>query len=179
MAKALHTSCHPLVQHTHLTQHLTHFTIDYQLEEFGWATVAFGDWTSDCWAVSVLHDALPDLAQAALKLGAGETKAQASFWGEPGELILRAERLEGDQLHLSLRNYPDWLSSGNCQESDGEAVAQGQLSVHGFVQAVYEAMGRLIAQHGRAGYEARWQEPFPQAEHEALRAWLKQHKRHA
>ena len=33
--------------------------------------------------------------------------------------------------------------------------------------------------HGRAGYEARWQEPFPQAEHEALRAWLKQHPRHA
>ena len=162
-----------------MTQHLAHFTIDYQLEEFGWATVAFGDWTSDRWAVSYLHDALYDLAQAALKLSKGETEAQASFWGEPGELILRAQRMDDDLLHLSLRKYPDWISSGACQESDGEDVAQGQLTVHGFIQAVYEAMGRLIAQHGRAGYEARWQEPFPQVEHEALRAWLKQQPRHA
>ena len=159
------------------------FAIDYRVGEAGWATACFTHFPG--WpdgrrfAVSYLHDTLPELLLAACHAVQPPPYADAqtvvSFVDEPGELLLTlSPAWRKHRIQLALTEYPDWFSLGICEPGSGQPLGGITLDRLAFGHIVNHTMTAIRAQLSPADYEEHWGSRWPTELHDKLRALLQQ-----
>ncbi|MNJ90816.1 hypothetical protein D3C87_84560 [compost metagenome] len=145
-------------------------TIDYKIENAGWALVIIGNGeTQDRFAVSYFHDSLKELANSALKIQDKDSQS-VIFMAEPGELKLVLERTLDTKLHFELRWYEDWASWNEISEDDYEVIMTGETTVVSYVNQVRSVLMKIYDEIGPELYKQKWiKHDFPTDEYEKLK----------
>lgn len=152
-----------------LRKHNIPVEIDYRLTGAGWARCHVTIYSQHAnTSASYLSDALGNLVRSVVSLKNGAEEATNSFDEEPGEYRWRFFCTE-EELHLRIL----WFTSlwGNQPDEEGKVVFDAECSLDAFVQALVEALERLLQEHGIEGYKAKWYEhEFPMEEYNKLKA---------
>jgi hypothetical protein len=145
-------------------------TIDYKIENAGWALVTIGNGESqDRFGVSYLHDSLKELANSALKIKDKDSQS-VIFMEEPGELKLVLERTLDTKLDFELRWFKDWASWNMISEDDYEVIMTGETTVPSYVNQVRNVLMKIYNEVGPDLYKEKWIEhDFPINEYEKLK----------
>ncbi|RYD91773.1 MAG: hypothetical protein EOP61_26965 [Sphingomonadales bacterium] len=136
-------------------------TFDYEVDGYGWyaITVKVGDKTGETGG-SYLTDSKGDLIRAALAMLAGADKAEVTFRGEPGHVVLELQRVnlrsdEATEVGLPGRSYFGcWVRIRDLYDNP---VGGGTLEFEALCRsprAVAEAIYRMALAHfeGGAGF---------------------------
>ncbi len=150
---------------------MTKFTLEYVLDNHGWASVKFSDLNATCqWAVSYLHDSLAQLADMALELKGGLLDAKAVFMGEPGEIQF-VVNVKNETAFYEVREYRDWASWGMHPQDDYKVLLKGDCPTSRIVQQISTNLWKIHEDIGVEEYQRRWIEhPFPIEKYKALLA---------
>lgn len=144
----------------------------YELVGTGWArcTVAIGGARVDVTA-SYLSDALDSLCAATAGVLRGEADATATFAEEPGEYRWRLHRVGAELLRVRILEFDElW---GGRPHADGRPVFDAECRLRTFAGALVAELQRILAEHGEAGYKAKWAEhDFPRRRLEQLQQLL-------
>jgi len=115
---------------------MTKFTLEYVLDNHGWASVKFSDLNATCQsAVSYLHDSLAQLADMALELKRGLSDANAVFMDEPGETQF-VVYVKSKTAFYEVREYRDWASWGMHSQDDYKVMLKGDCLTSRIVQQI-------------------------------------------
>ena len=144
----------------------------YELVGTGWArcTVAVDGAHAELTA-SYLSDALDDLCRAVVEVLAGAAESTASFDEEPGEYRWRLSRVGGQRVRVRIVELDEpW---GHRPDETGRVVLDADCELRSLAAALVAALEDVLAEHGDAGYRARWAEhDFPHARLAELRRLL-------
>jgi len=145
------------------------FAIQYKIENHGWATICVQNGKQKFESsVSYLHDSLNDLAQMAIDLKNGATKAQSLFMDEPGELLIVVTIKNGEAL-CEARLYRDWASWGIVQDTDFKVVLSGTNTIDAIVTQISDVLSQIHDDIGVEEYRKRWIEhDFPAEKYKLL-----------
>ena len=148
---------------------MSNFIIQYKFENHGWATICVQNGKQKFESsVSYLHDSLKDLAQMAIDLRNGATKAQSLFMGEPGELLI-VVTIKNDEALCEARWYRDWASWGAVEDTDFKVVLSGTNTKDAIVQQISDALSQIHDDIGIEEYKKRWIEhDFPTEKYKLL-----------
>ncbi|MFT4175478.1 MAG: hypothetical protein QM627_02370 [Luteolibacter sp.] len=138
------------------------FSLTYDLEGVGWATVQIQDGKNKVdVTVSYLHDTLRELGEAALALRNGADSVRVVFMDEPGEVHFLGKR-RGDSIDYELRWFHDWNSWGMHPDDQFKTFQIGSLTIVKFCEEVQKEFAALLAEYGVEGYKEKWREhEFP------------------
>ena len=149
-------------------------SVEFGEDKHGWADVILrhGDQTFRM-AISDVSDGLAEFITAVEQVATGRLSGAECRWeNEPGfySVMVRA-RSEYPYLELSI-GYDD--DRGRVPEllSQPEPELRGILDVRVLVQDMITAYRGLLEKYGADEYRARWSYDFPQAQLDALSAWL-------
>ena len=144
----------------------------YDLTGVGWAECAVEiDGARAVVTASYLSDALDALGAATAAVLQGEPEATAAFDEEPGEYRWRLARVGADRLRVRILEFDElW---GGRPDAEGRPLLDAECRLRTFAGAVVAELQRLLAEHGEAGYEARWAEhAFPRGRLDELERLL-------
>jgi hypothetical protein len=135
-------------------------SLEYRLTGCGWSECRLVSSRAEVTiTASYLTDALGNLAAAALELLNGASSARCSFDEEPGEYRWVLDAAEGSLLVRVLEFQELW---SDAPDTEGTVVFRCSCTVLTFGTAVYEALSRVLAKEGMAGYKSKWVEhAFP------------------
>ena len=155
---------------------MSKLTIEYFLDNHGWADVRFSDGKTHCESsASYLHDSLDQLADMALDLKHGVDAAFAVFVNEPGETQF-VVNITNNEAFYELRQLDDWQSWGkqelNWEKQPHEnyrVLLKGNCSPHTIVSQIHNQLRRIHDEIGVVEYKKRWQEhEFPLEKYQLL-----------
>jgi hypothetical protein len=132
----------------------------YRLTGLGWSEARIADdETTATITASYLSDALGDLLAAVGLLLEGAAGARCSWDEEPGEyrwIFVRDE----ESVHLRVLGFAElW---GGESDDRGATVFETRQPLTTLAAAIADGAAAVLAEHGLAGYVARWAEaPFP------------------
>ncbi len=139
----------------------------------GWADfrLSIGDHRIETRA-SHLHDAIGELARAAVRLARGGLEARCALVEEPGALILLVQRdpKEFTRAHVRAFAAAAWSDRAMMSAERSAPLFEGTCAVSDLTVAVSSSLRRLLATYGADDYRRRWGWAFPDQEIEALLA---------
>jgi hypothetical protein len=129
--------------------------VDYRLAGSGWA---------DCdveiagrqaaMSASYLSDALGDMLAATAATVRGAEESTFSFHEEPQEVRWRLRRVGSERLRVRIIRLEDAFHQ--IPDESGEVLLDAECRTHTFAREVLSAAQRIFAEHGLAGYRAKW-----------------------
>lgn len=130
--------------------------IQYELEGRGWSVCRLEIYGQAC-TVTALYwsNALGHFVDAVNHLLQGGRTAQFSFAEEPGEYRWTIERDEDRGVTVRIFEFPDWVWRPT-KDSDAVLIFEATCPLHDFGKALANALGRLLEEHGIAGYHREW-----------------------
>ncbi|MFE5207500.1 hypothetical protein [Streptomyces sp. NPDC056600] len=145
------------------------FQLKWELRKHGWARCHLAEGSRrTSLTVSYGTDALADLVSAAGLLygGYGERRTARFFFdAEPQELrwVVRAGEAAGeDEVDVTVYRFPDVGVVPALPDAEGTVLWRSAHPRGVFAHAVLDAAQGVLAEHGEAGYRARWVlHPFP------------------
>lgn len=150
------------------------FQLKWELQKHGWARCHLAEGSRrTSLTVSYCTDALADLVSAAGQLYGQQRTARFFFDAEPQELrwVVRAGGDAGeDEVDVTVYQFPDVGVSPALPDAEGTVLWRSAHPRGVFAHAVLDAAQDVLAEHGEAGYRARWVlHPFPAAPLQDLR----------
>jgi len=145
------------------------FTIEYEFDNHGWATVVFKNNNQKTVnRVSYLHDSLNDLAQMAIELRDGAEISKSLFMDEPGEVLLTVDSKNGNAI-CEVRRYRDWASWGIIPDTEFEVLLSGKNSTAEIIQQISGILENIHDNIGLEEYKRRWiKHDFPMEKYRQL-----------
>src|SRR5690242_14812293 len=133
----------------------------YRLTGSGWSEAIISDGTNTATLqVSYLSDALRDLMAAIIELLEGATRAELTWFDEPGEyhwLLTHRQQV----LSIRITRYRNWEQDRGPKER-GKTVLKARCALRDFATAVLEQLADLYSTFGATGYKERWvSDDFP------------------
>ena len=139
----------------------------------GWADfrLSIGDHRIETRA-SHLHDAIGELARAAVRLARGGLEARCSFVEEPGALILVVQRDSNDlgRVQVSAFAAASWSDRAVMFAERSEPLFEGTCAISELTAAILSSLQSLLLTYGAEDYRRRWGWAFPANEVEILSA---------
>ena len=122
--------------------------IDYELKDDGGATVVISDGRIKHEnRVSHLHDSLLDLANMALSIQRGAKAIEAVFVVDPEEIHFTVS-IEDGMAFFELREFKDWASLNQNQQSKYKALLEGYTSPDDIIQQIVEILPTIYDKFG-------------------------------
>ncbi|MGW5106670.1 hypothetical protein [Nocardia sp. NPDC004123] len=145
-------------------------SIDWELEDFGWANVRVSDENTDATAVASYVTGAPQyLLRAVTDIVRGLPQAHAEFEAEPTvyRWLFRRQGNEIDIRLLEVANY-------DLPDSSGTQLWHSCQTVWALAASVCICFRDVLRRYGFQGYLDRWGYPFPRSEVEALTSGIRQ-----
>ena len=144
-------------------------SIDYKLEEAGWAISEIGNGKEIITiTVSYLNDTLKQLAESAINIKKGNSK-RIIFMDEPGEHHLVLNRTSENEIEYEVFWYDDWTDWNAIENEKFERVLSGKTSNVNYVNEVRKVLKNIWNEFGPEKYQQKWvNHEFPKNELDLL-----------